>query len=135
MSRWSRLSRHLPMRTPQVTGESAFTVVADTPGDGAQAWPGQTLRVHVAAWHVDGRPLELPSLTGETHLVLGGGTMIRGLEHALRGMRVGGLRRVELPPALAFGARGASGSVPPGATLVLEIRLLAAAPTPPPRVG
>lgn len=135
MSRWSRLSRHLPMRARRADGESAFTVLAEAPGDGAQAWPGQTLRVELSACHPDGRRIQLPSLTGNQAFVLGGGAVIRGLEHALRGMRVGGTRRVELPPALAFGAQGVAGSVPPGATLVLEIRLLSAAPTPPPRLG
>ena len=135
MSRWSRLSRHLPMRTQRPAMDSALTVQAETQGDGPEAWPGQTLQVELQAWRADGRALELPELNGEHALVLGGGAMIRGLDHALLGMRVGGTRRVELPPALAFGASGVAGSVPPGATLVLEIRLRAAAPTPPPRVG
>lgn len=135
MSRWSRLSRHLPMRARPATADPVLILLDDQEGHGPAAWPGQTVTVSVAAWRSDGRSLELPGTVGERTLVLGEGAAIRGLEHALRGMRVGGCRRVEVPPALAFGTEGRAGAVPPGATLVLEIRLLGATPTPPPRVG
>lgn len=135
MSRWSRLSRHLPLRPERRGGVPVLGVETLDPGAGPAVLPGQTVRVSVDAALDGGRRLSLPDLTGEQTLVLGEGRVIRGLEHGLAGLRVGGHRRLTVPPALAFGAQGVPGSVPPGATLIVELRLLAVAPTPPPRVG
>ncbi len=110
-------------------------LLTDRTGDGPMALPGQTVTVSVKADLADGRELDLPSLSGEQRFILGAGSVIRGLEHALRGMRCGGSRAVRLPAALAFGAHGVAGVVPPGASLKLELRLLAADPTLPHPVG
>ena len=110
-------------------------VLTETVGTGAMALPGHTVTVDIKASLAGGQALSIPSLSGQQQFVLGSGTVIRGLEHALRGMHCGGYRRLELPPALAFGAQGVAGAVPPGASLNLELRLLTADPTPPLSVG
>ncbi len=57
--------------------------------------------------------------------ILGGGGVIAGFERGVSGMRVGGLRRVIIPPELGYGTRGSGTSIPPNATLIFEIELLA----------
>jgi FKBP-type peptidyl-prolyl cis-trans isomerase len=55
--------------------------------------------------------------------VLGAGSVIQGWEQGIPGMKVGGIRRLIVPPALAYGASGSPPSIPPNATLLFEIRL------------
>jgi FKBP-type peptidyl-prolyl cis-trans isomerase FkpA len=55
---------------------------------------------------------------------LGTGAVIRGFDQGVIGMKVGGLRRVTIPPDLAYGSAGSGGVIPPNATLVFDIELL-----------
>ena len=95
-------------------------------GSGASPQPGQTAQVHYTGWldngtkfdsSVDrGRPFEFP---------LGQGQVIKGWDEGVATMRVGGKRRLVIPPELAYGSRGAGGGViPPNARLTFEVDLL-----------
>ncbi len=102
-------------------------------GDGAEAAAGASATVHYTGWlyapgspndrgtkfdsSVDrGQPFEFP---------IGAGRVIRGWDEGVAGMRVGGKRILIIPAEWGYGARGAGGVIPPNATLVFEVELLA----------
>lgn len=132
MSRWSRLSRHLPLQTSRPTDAPVLEMETLEPGDGPPALPGQTVRVRLQASLEGGRALVLPDLGEEASFILGEGQVIRAVEEGLTGLGIGGVRRLTAPPGLAYGHEGVSGLVPPGATLSIELRVVAISPTPPP---
>ena len=102
-------------------------------GDGALAEAGQTVTVHYTGWLHDP---EAPKSRGRKfdsskdrrdpfEFELGGGQVIRGWDEGVQGMQVGGVRVLTIPAHLGYGARGAGGVIPPNATLVFEVELLA----------
>jgi FKBP-type peptidyl-prolyl cis-trans isomerase FkpA len=94
-------------------------------GSGAVATPGQSIKVHYTGWLTDGTRFDsTKDLDDPVVFPLGAGHVMRGWDEGLQGMKVGGMRRLTIPPALAFGARGAGGVIPPNATLVFEVELL-----------
>ena len=115
--------------TPQPRGEFAQTDVRV--GTGADAVPGRRLSVHYTGWSYDPARPEQKGTQFETSVgrqpfafTLGIGQVIRGWDQGVAGMKVGGLRRLTLPPELAYGAGGSPPVIPPNATLVFEIELL-----------
>lgn len=106
--------------------ETGLYIQTLRPGDGAVARRGQHVRVHYEGWLADGRKFDSSRARGKSlEIPLGRGTAIRGWDEGIAGMRVGELRRLVVPPELAYGEAGAPGSIPPNATLVFEIELLA----------
>jgi FKBP-type peptidyl-prolyl cis-trans isomerase len=102
------------------------------PGTGAEIKSGQTALVHYTGWLYDvaapenkgkkfdssvdrNEPFEFP---------VGGGMVIRGWDEGVAGMKVGGKRRLVIPPEMGYGSRGAGGVIPPGATLVFDVELV-----------
>ncbi|WP_025915913.1 FKBP-type peptidyl-prolyl cis-trans isomerase [Herminiimonas sp. CN] len=101
-----------------------------TVGTGAEAKAGDHVSVHYTGWlqNADGsagskfdsskdrnEPFEFP---------LGAGHVIKGWDDGVQGMKIGGVRKLIIPSALGYGARGAGGVIPPHATLIFEVELL-----------
>jgi FKBP-type peptidyl-prolyl cis-trans isomerase len=94
-------------------------------GQGATAEPGREIVVHYVGRLADGRQFDSSHARGEPlDFPLGAGHMIQGWEQGVPGMKVGGKRRLTIPPALAYGEHGLAGVIPPHATLVFEVELL-----------
>jgi peptidylprolyl isomerase len=96
-------------------------------GTGAEATPGKTVEVHYVgvAWSTR-KQFDASWDRGETFdFPLGAGRVIRGWDEGVAGMRVGGRRRLTIPPSLGYGARGAGGDIGPNETLVFVVDLLA----------
>ncbi|WP_416904570.1 FKBP-type peptidyl-prolyl cis-trans isomerase [Micromonospora echinospora] len=105
----------------------ADLVVEDiTVGDGPEAERGQVVTVHyVGVSHSTGREFDASWNRGETfEFGLGAGQVIAGWDQGVVGMRVGGRRRLTIPPHLGYGNRGAGGVIKPGETLVFVVDLL-----------
>ena len=106
------------------SGVTALQVVDLTVGGGATAAAGDTLTVAYVGSLTNGRTFD--SSTGYTFR-LGVGAVIPGWDQGLVGMRVGGKRRLTIPPDLAYGSTGAGNVIPPNATLIFEVDLLSIA--------
>ena len=97
-------------------------------GTGTLAASGNRVTVSYAGWlyntsRTDGKGTQFDS-SASYAFVLGAGTVIRGWDQGVQGMRVGGQRRLIIPPELAYGAPGFGNVIPPNATLVFDITLL-----------
>ena len=94
-------------------------------GEGESAAAGQTVSVHYTGWLTDGTKFDSSLDRNDPfNFPLGGGRVIRGWDEGVQGMKVGGRRKLTIPPQLGYGASGAGGVIPPNATLVFEVELL-----------
>ena len=99
-------------------------------GTGADALPGKTVAVNYTGWlydptKTDGKGLQFDTSVGSTPLkfTLGSGQVIEGFDRGVTGMKVGGARRVVIPPSLGYGSPR-NNSIPPYATLVFDVELV-----------
>jgi FKBP-type peptidyl-prolyl cis-trans isomerase FkpA len=94
-------------------------------GTGAEAKAGMNVSVHYTGWLTDGMKFDSSVDRNEPfNFPLGRGKVIKGWDEGVAGMKVGGKRKLVIPPELGYGARGAGPTIPPGATLVFEVELL-----------
>ena len=113
------------------TTDSGLQYEDTTVGNGAEAKAGQQVTVHYTGWlrNDDGTPGAKFDSSKDRNdpfqFPLGAGHVIRGWDEGVQGMKVGGQRRLTIPANLGYGARGAGGAIPPNATLIFDVELLA----------
>ena len=98
-------------------------------GTGELATAGQSVTVHYTGWLTDGviqgKKFDSSKDRDDPFVFpLGKGHVIKGWDEGVQGMKVGGKRKLTIPPALGYGSRGAGGVIPPNATLLFEVELL-----------
>jgi FKBP-type peptidyl-prolyl cis-trans isomerase FkpA len=113
--------------TPQPGATVTDMKIEDTKvGTGDPAVTGKSVTVHYTGWLTDGTKFDSSKDHGQPFTFqLGAGQVIKGWDQGVVGMKVGGVRKLTIPSSLAYGDRGAGGVIPPGATLVFEVELLA----------
>lgn len=110
-----------PQNTGPITPDVTELKIEDLkPGTGAEAVAGKRVTVRYAGWLTNGTKFDSSRFT----FLLGDGEVIAGWDKGIAGMKVGGQRKLIIPPKLAYGRGGSPGVIPPDATLVFEVELL-----------
>jgi FKBP-type peptidyl-prolyl cis-trans isomerase len=95
-------------------------------GQGPQPKPGQTVRVHYTGWLTNGMKFDSSVDRNEPfEFPIGEGRVIRGWDEGVATMRVGGKRKLTVPSDLGYGIKGSPPEIPPNATLIFDVELLA----------
>jgi FKBP-type peptidyl-prolyl cis-trans isomerase FkpA len=109
-----------------VTTASGLMIEELTVGDGAVAKSGDQVTVHYTGWLTNGSKFDSSHDRRDPFsFSLGRGNVIAGWDEGVAGMKIGGKRKLTIPPDLGYGPYGAGGVIPPNATLVFEVELLA----------
>ena len=107
------------------TTETGLQIEEIRVGTGDTAAAGQYVSVHYTGWLTNGSKFDSSKDRDEPfEFPLGQQNVIAGWDENVQGIRVGGVRKLTIPPHLGYGARGAGGVIPPNATLVFEVELL-----------
>ncbi|XXY49692.1 FKBP-type peptidyl-prolyl cis-trans isomerase [Sorangium sp. So ce269] len=94
-------------------------------GTGAEAKPGQTVTVHYVGTLTNGNKFDSSRDRNQGFSFnLGAGQVIKGWDQGVAGMKIGGVRKLTIPPELGYGARGFPPVIPPNSTLLFEVELL-----------
>jgi FKBP-type peptidyl-prolyl cis-trans isomerase len=94
-------------------------------GDGEEAASGDTLTVHYVGTLADGTKFDSSRDRGQPFTVqIGTGQVIQGWDQGIPGMKVGGIRKLIIPPDLGYGAAGSPPAIPPNSTLIFEVELI-----------
>jgi len=108
-----------------ITTPSGLVIEDLVVGSGDAASAGQRVSVHYTGWLTDGKKFDSSKDRGQPFMFsLGRGEVIRGWDEGVTGMKVGGKRKLTIPPGLGYGSRGAGGVIPANATLLFEVELL-----------
>ncbi len=111
--------------SPGNTPDTGLQIEDLVVGTGAEAQPGRHITVDYTGWLEDGTKFDSSIDRGQPYeFNLGEGGVIQGWDQGIPGMKVGGMRKLTIPPELAYGEIGA-GPIPPNATLIFEVQLLA----------
>ena len=109
----------------QVTTASGLGYTDLVVGTGPRPSPGKPVKVHYTGWLENGTKFDSSVDRGEPFVfVIGAGEVIPGWDEGVMTMKVGGKRKLVIPPQLGYGSRGAGGVIPPDATLIFEVELL-----------
>jgi len=96
-----------------------------TPGNGASPKSGDNVKVHYTGWLLDGTKFDSSVDRGQPFVFpIGQGRVIKGWDEGVLTMKIGGKRVLIIPADLAYGEKGAGGSIPPNATLKFEVELI-----------
>jgi FKBP-type peptidyl-prolyl cis-trans isomerase len=116
--------------TKVVTTSTGLKYMILSPGTGAPAKSGTTVRMHYTGWltsdgKTKGKKFDSSVDRGQPfEFALGEGQVIKGWDQGVPGMKVGEKRRLIIPPALGYGERGAGADIPPNATLIFDVQYL-----------
>jgi FKBP-type peptidyl-prolyl cis-trans isomerase len=109
----------------EVTMPNGLKIEDQVIGTGAEAGDGMKVSVHYTGWLTNGTKFDSSRDRNEPfEFTLGKGQVIRGWDEGVKGMKVGGKRKLTIPSDLGYGAAGAGGVIPPNATLVFDVELL-----------
>ena len=109
----------------EITTASGLIYEDTIVGDGAEAKAGDHVVVHYTGWLTDGTKFDSSHDRNDPFVFpLAQRYVIAGWDEGVQGMRVGGSRKLTIPPELGYGARGAGGVIPPNATLVFDVTLI-----------
>lgn len=108
-----------------VTTKSGLKYIDLKVGKGPTPKPGQTLLVHYTGWLTDGKQFDSSKGKDPLPFVLGAHRVIKGWEEGMATMKVGGMRTLTIPPSLGYGQEGFPGAIPPNATLLFKVELVA----------
>jgi FKBP-type peptidyl-prolyl cis-trans isomerase len=108
-----------------VTSKTGLMYVDEKEGTGAAAKAGDTVAVHYTGWLKDGTKFDSSRDRGTPFsFTLGKSRVIKGWHEGIAGMKVGGKRKLIIPPELGYGERGFPGAIPPNAQLTFDVELL-----------
>jgi peptidylprolyl isomerase len=114
-----------PMTGAIETLPSGLKYIEGQPGTGAEPAVGQRVQVHYTGWLTDGKKFDSSFDRGQPiEFRLGAGQVIRGWDEGIGSMKVGGKRRLIIPPNLAYGAQGQPPTIPPDAILLFDVELV-----------
>ena len=109
----------------EITTASGLVYDDITVGEGDTAQAGQKVTVHYTGYLTDGTKFDSSKDRNDPFVFpLGAGHVIKGWDEGVQGMKIGGVRKLTIPPQLGYGERGAGGVIPPNATLVFDVELL-----------
>ncbi|UOZ09057.1 MULTISPECIES: FKBP-type peptidyl-prolyl cis-trans isomerase [unclassified Amycolatopsis] len=111
---------------PDGTPPADLEITDITVGDGVEATPGKSVTVHyVGVAHSTGEEFDASWNRNEPlRFGLGAGQVISGWDQGVAGMKIGGRRKLVIPPHLGYGDRGAGGVIKPGETLIFVVDLV-----------
>src|SRR5579859_150510 len=116
-----------PVNGQPIVTPSGLQYIDVVLGTGDEARAGQRVTVHYTGWLTNGQKFDSSRDRNDPfQFGLGQRQVIAGWDQGVAGMRVGGQRRLIIPPDLGYGARGAPGAIPPNATLIFDVELLKA---------